>query len=53
MKPNEIQEVLMARALVASEEPHDAPSHPAAIDAKERVDLGGESPCFAHLFDEL
>ena len=31
---------------------HDSQARPPAIDTSERVDLGGESPCFAHLLDD-
>ena len=31
---------------------HDSPSQPVAIDTSEHLDLGGESPCFAHLLDD-
>jgi hypothetical protein len=30
---------------------HDSPSRPPAIETLESIDLGGESPCFAHLVD--
>ncbi len=39
---NAIQEILMARSLVQSVHVHAADS----------IDLGGESPCLAHLLDD-
>jgi len=30
----------------------DSPTEPAAIDTSENIDLGGESPCLAHLLDD-
>lgn len=30
---------------------HDSQTESAAVETSERVDLGGESPCFAHLLE--
>lgn len=31
---------------------HSSQSQPAAIDTSDSIDLGGESPCLAHLLDD-
>ncbi len=48
----EIMQVSTNPAVAHVCHPHDSPPQPAAIDAPERIDLGGESPCLAHLFDD-